>query len=98
MIENRHRGGVDPLVAITQFFAQDALRYEPDSLVDMPRPRIEGVNLQGNAMQAELLKAVAHDHADGLGTQPPVTAGRTDQGPEIAAAVSCIPLVEHNLA
>ncbi len=54
--------------------AQGALGDEADLFVDAAGPGVEGVYLQRDAVQAELLEAVGEDEPGGLGAEAPVLA------------------------
>ena len=53
--EYGHYSGVDPLIIPVQRVTQYALGDKADLLVDVPCARIEGVDLQRDAVQAQLL-------------------------------------------
>src|SRR5580698_2320341 len=96
--EDRHRGRVDPLVAVPERLAEHALDAEPGLLVNAAGTRVERVHLQGDPVQAQLLEAVPDDQAGGLGAQPASLARRADGDAEAAALVAWIPFVQHRLA
>src|ERR1700728_1235327 len=96
--EDRHRARVGPLGVLSQRLAQDALGAEAGLLVCSPCARIEGIDLQRDPVQADVLEAVTDDQAGGLGAQPAALAGWTEQDAEVATLVALIPLVQHDLS
>src|ERR1700733_5884649 len=96
--EDGHHGGVDPLVAVAERFAEHSLDAEAGLLVGPAGARVEGVDLERDAVQAEVLEAVADDQPGRLGAEAAVAAARADQDAEVAALVAGIPLAEHGLA
>jgi hypothetical protein len=73
------------VVAVAERLAQDALGAEARLLVGAAGERVEGVDLQGDPVQAEPLEAVADDLPGRLGAEAAVLAGRADQDAEVAA-------------
>jgi GNAT superfamily N-acetyltransferase len=96
--EDRHDGGVDPVVFPAQRVTQHALGHEADLLVHPAGARVEGVDLERDPVHAELLEAVADDHPRRLGAEPTVAARGAERGAEAAAVVASVPVVEHDFA
>src|ERR1700689_65891 len=96
--EDRHRGRVDPLVLPAQLGAQYTLGDEADLVVDVPRPRVEGIDLQGDPVQGQLLEAISDDQPDGFRAEPAVPSAGSEHGAETAAAAALVPAVEDNFA
>src|SRR5580692_7426888 len=96
--EDRHGGRVNPLVLPAQLVSQDALGYEADLVVHASRPRVEGIDLQRDPVQAQVLEAVSDDQPGRLRAQPAVPSAGSEHGAEVAAAVGFVPLVEDDFA
>jgi hypothetical protein len=72
--ENGHHGRVDPLVAVAERFAEHSLDAEAGLLVRSAGPQVEGVDLQRDAVQAQLLEPIADDQPGRLGAEAAVYA------------------------
>src|ERR1700679_2980340 len=85
--EDGHHGRVDPPVAVAEGFAEHSLDPEACLLVGAAGARVEGVDLERDAVQAELLEPIADDQLGRLGAEAAILSGRADLDAEVAALV-----------
>src|SRR5690606_7127530 len=93
----RHDDRVHPLAVVEQRVAAPALDDEAGLLVGPPGAGVEGVDLQLDAVQRQVLERVAEQQPGGLGAQPAALAGRAEHDPEVAGLVAPVPVVEDDL-
>jgi hypothetical protein len=90
--QHGHGDGVDALPVEDECGAAAPFDDEPGALVYMLGARIEGIDLQLDAVQVRGGKGVRQEQSRRLGAQASITAARTDEDAEVAGLVLGLPI------
>ena len=89
---------VDPFVVESEGVSTGAFVAEADLLVDMAGAGVERVDLQGDAVEPELLESVLDGEAGCFGAEASAAASLADEGAKSGGLIVFVPVVEHDLA